>query len=499
MKGKDGVNNVLYAILGQAITLVLGILVPKLFVENLGSETNGLMQTINQVFACFTLIEAGIGVTTVQSLYRPVATDDKYGINAILSATNKYYKKVSVVYLIALLIFASIFGISVRSQFGFYMVFGVVFFTGLNSVINFALQEKYKLLLDASGKKYITTNTQTLITTLSSVAKIVLLLMGFNILGIQISFFIINLLQVLIISLYVKKHYKWIDMSTPPDYTAISQKNSVMVHQFSSLVFANTDVLILTMVCGLSISSVYSMYKLIMSMLSTLFNNVSSGLTFILGQTYSTDKELYKTRINVYDAAYQTFGFSLATVTYIFYMPFMKLYTAGFDQNYLFNNLPLLFIIIELLVVVRNAGLNTINVAGHFRKTQWRSLLETGINLTISSILVFKLGITGVLLGTIIALFYRTNDVIIYSNRKILGRSPWNTYKITLINASLMTVLVFVSRYIPFVTNGYIGLIISAGLTSLVIIPLFYAVVFALCGKERRTIINFVRSYKYDK
>lgn len=496
MKRKDGINNIFYSLLGQFITILLGILVPKLFVETLGSEVNGLLQTINQVFACFTLIEAGIGTATIQALYRPVATEDRPGINAILSATSRYYKKVAVIYLAALLAFGVIFCFAVRSALPKAVIFGVVFFTGFNSVINFTVQEKYKLLLDVSGKKYITTNTMTTITVLSYAAKIALLLMGYNILIIQMSYFFINLLQVFIISAYVKKRFPWLDMSVPPDYPAIAKKNSVMVHQFSGLVFSNTDVLILTVVCGLGVASIYSMYKLIASMLSTLFTNVSSGLTFILGQTYSTDVKLFKVRIDVFNAAYQAFGFAVCTVAYIFYLPFMRLYTAGFDQNYIFPRLPLLFLAIELFNVVRTSSNNTINMAGHFKETQWRSLLETGINLSTSIVLVFYLGIEGVLYGTILALLYRSNDMILYANHVILRRSAWGTYKVTLLNIALMAGLSYLSRFIPYDMSGYVSLLIGAALTGIAVLPIFYGTVFLCCPRERRVVLQFLGSLR---
>ena len=48
----------------------------------------------------------------------------------------------------------------------------------------------------------------------------------------------------------------------------------------------------------------------------------------------------------------------------------------------------------------------------------------------------------GVLLGTIAALLYRTNDVIIYANWNILGRKPWKTYRRWIQNTIVMVLLV---------------------------------------------------------
>ena len=79
---------------------------------------------------------------------------------------------------------------------------------------------------------------------------------------------------------------------------------------------------------------------------------------------------------------------------------------------------------------------------GIFKQTQVRSIIESAINLTVSLVLVFKIGMYGVLLGTIAALLYRTNDVIIYANWNILGRKPWKTYRRWIQNTIVMVLLV---------------------------------------------------------
>ncbi|MEG0229103.1 MAG: hypothetical protein RR640_00690 [Oscillospiraceae bacterium] len=70
MKAKNGLYNVGFSALGQIITIVMGLVIPRLFVVSFGSEVNGMILTINQIFACFVILEAGIGVTTVQALYK---------------------------------------------------------------------------------------------------------------------------------------------------------------------------------------------------------------------------------------------------------------------------------------------------------------------------------------------------------------------------------------------------------------------------------------------
>lgn len=94
----------------------------------------------------------------------------------------------------------------------------------------------------------------------------------------------------------------------------------------------------------------------------------------------------------------------------------------------------------------RDSSAQVINYAGHFKNTQWRSVLEASINLVVSIIMVNKLGIYGVLIGTIVALLYRTNDMIIYANKYLLKRNPLITYKRWLINILVFCLVVIIFK-----------------------------------------------------
>ena len=85
--------NLLSGIVYQVVLIVLSFLLPRLYLENFGSEVNGVLSTIKQIFFYMCLLEAGIGLATIQALYKPVAEKDYDKSSSILSATGKYYIK----------------------------------------------------------------------------------------------------------------------------------------------------------------------------------------------------------------------------------------------------------------------------------------------------------------------------------------------------------------------------------------------------------------------
>ena len=418
---KKSSYNLIFGVIGQIVTIAFGILLPRLVLVGYGSEVNGLLNSVNQIFAYFALLEAGVGFVALQSLYSTVGKQSKEDTNAILSAVNKYYKKTSILYVFAVILLAGIYPIVVDSTISWWVIVAVICFNGVGPIANYFARAKYSLLLQAEGKIYILTNIETSIHVLINIAKIVLLMNGFNVVVVQFSAMIFYLLQTMIVLLYIKKKYKWIDLTVKPNEEALKQSRNAMVHQVGTLVFNNTDSILLTIFAGLSQVSVYAIYGLLFNMIKTAISTINDSLKFILGQKFNNDIVAFQKMNRAYENFFIAIVFALFTVTAFFIVPFLKLYTAGVtDVDYFMPNLPILFAILSILAYIRTPSNQIISFAKHYKETQWRCILETAINLSVSVALVIPFGIYGVLLGTIVALLYRTIDMIIYANKRIL-------------------------------------------------------------------------------
>ena len=414
----------------------------------------------------------------MQALYGPVATQNRNDINSILAATNIFYKRTSRMYLIVVLFMTVVFPFTIKSSLLTWQIMAVTFLSGMPGVISYYFQGKYQILLRAEGKNYVLTNLTTICHIGTSFSKIILLLCGCNIVTLQVMYMAFNLIQVAYIMLYMKRNYSWVDLNVPPAYEKISQSKNALVHQVSSLIFNNTDTLILTYCCGLMSVSIYSMYTMLFGIIATTILNFS-GISFVLGQTFNTDRKKFEKMLDAYEIFNMILTFSLFCIANIFILPFLSLYTRGItDVSYIDVYLPYLFIASYLLSNGRNSSSLVINYAGHFKQTQWRSILESVINITVSLTCVFQFGIYGVLIGTIAALLYRTNDMIIYANRKILNRNPWKTYRRWLVNLALFVAVTLLSKpiFAHISLDTYPKIIMWAAITCIVVIPLFFAV-----------------------
>ena len=469
--------NIVVGIISQIISIALGIIIPRLFLMSFGSEMNGFLNSIGQIFAYFTLLEAGMYGATLQALYAPIANSDKKEISSIMAATNRYYKKTGRLYLIAVLGLAVVYPLVISSNISVWVMTVIILFNGFPGVISYYFQGKFIILLQAEGKNYINTALSSIASTLISISKIIMLFLGCSIVKIQFTYLLINIFKIIIIGIYISKNYKWVNLKEEPNYKAIEQKNAVFVNQICDMVFRNTDTIILTIFSSLKVVSVYTMYTLLYSMIRTALDYVAQGFSFVMGQTFNRDRDRYIQLHDLYENYRMALVFALYNIALIFIIPFMELYTSGIkDINYLDYKVAVLFSVFYVMTGARACCADLINYAQHFRKTQTRCIIEAAINLTVSIIAVIFWGIYGVLIGTIVALIYRMNDMFIYANVRILHRSPWISYKRFISISIIFTIITVISKWIPWHLDSYFSIIGYACVSGIIILGVYFTI-----------------------
>ncbi len=502
MNRKRSVYNTLTDLFTQLLSMAFAVIVPRFFVLGYGSEINGLLQSVNQVFGFFTLLEAGVGALALQALYRPVAENDRNRISAVLAATDRQYKKVAAAYLGGVLVFCAVYGLLFAQDVGFWTAVGVIFFTGLSNLLVFALHGRFQLLLRAEGKNYVLSILSAFAIIASNAGRLICIFSGLPVVAVQAVFLVINLTQALLLLVYIRRRYPWIDRRAVPELPSADKRRGVMVHTVSTLIFNNTDIIFLTFFVGLEAASVYAFYRAVITIVNGMIGALFNGFDYLLGQTFSQDRARFLRYYDLYNAAFITVTFALYAVALVLYLPFMRLYTSGMDVNYVFAILPPLFVGIELLSHCRTPANKVVQYAGHFRETAGRAVLEMAINLAASLTLVLCLrsrgiewGMAGLLCGTICALVYRVNDFILYANRRILNRSPLRDYRIVLCNLALFVLCVWGSgKIFTIEIAGYRQFFVWGVILTAIILPLFLLFNALTNPKQTRLLFDFVKS-----
>ena len=116
MTDNRGLKNIVFGLLNQLITIAFGLILPRMFIMNYGSETNGLISSVNQVYTYVALLEAGIGTASLQALYKTIASNDHKETNAVLAATNHFYRRTGLWYLVAVCVLSVGFPFVIKSE-----------------------------------------------------------------------------------------------------------------------------------------------------------------------------------------------------------------------------------------------------------------------------------------------------------------------------------------------------------------------------------------------
>lgn len=486
---RTGIRNLLSGIVGQAITLGLGILIPRFMIVSYGSEVNGLLCSVVQIFAYFSLFEAGIGAVALQALYRAQSKVSVQELNSILAAVNTNYKKIGYLYAISSLSLAIIYPMLVKSTIPFNTVFFIIILNAVGPVTSFLFQKKYLLLLQSEGKLYLINSLSYFVLTASNIAKITFIYFGFDVLTVQAIVAIITVSQMGYVAWYIKRYYKWINLNVKPDISSIKQSKNALVHQISALVFNNLDIVALSLFSTLKSVSVYAIYALMCGIVKTLISTINSSIEYILGQKFHSSKDDFIYLNRIYERTFLSISFVLFTTAYFYIDPFVRLYTTGIgDVNYLMPFLPELFIVICLLSYIRVPSMQVIQFASHFRETQYRSVIEATLKLIFCIALVKSYGIYGVLIANIISLLYRSNDIIIYACRKILMTPVLDIYKSVFINAFTFVLLLIIHKSLQLSYSDYCSLILST-LPCIFIVSLTYIIINSLFDKIYRMFV----------
>ena len=486
-------KNLISSIIYQVVLIGLSFLLPRLYLENFGSEVNGVLSTIKQIFTYMCLLEAGVGLATTQALYKSVGEDDKKSTSRILSATNSYYIKTGFIYLLLVLVIAVVYSFLIPTGIDSTVLFFIVILNALPSLFSYFIQAKYRILMEVDGRKYVINNSETIVQLLSNFGKVLVLFLTDSLILIQLVYCVIALCQLVFLYLYAKRRYKWLDLKAEPDFKAISQKDSVLLHQVSGMVFNNTDVILISLLCDFGAASVYAIYNIFFSQMQTLITSVVSGFNFALGQMFYSDREKFDKVFNVYETFYTMGTFLIYTLMAVFMLPLIQIYTGGInDANYSNVYLVLLFVIMNLLSNAKLPVNSVLEYSGKFKETKHHAIWEMVINIVVSVVAIIYIGICGAIVGTIVALIYRSIVIIRYINKEVLERSVFATLKCYLINGGIFVVIMLIFFVDSFSNMKFLPLLLNGMMHSVWILVLFVAVNFMFNKEAFKTLFTLI-------
>ena len=274
-------KNISATLLLHLITIINGLVVPKIIISCFGSVANGLVASINQFLSYVTILEGGLYGVVTASLYKPLLENDQTKISAIFNATQRFFKQIGVIYIIYAVGVAFIYPAVVETTYSYSYVVLLTIVLALNLFTQYFFSISYQMLIRASQNVSYTSNVRAVIMVLNMILAIVCSKLFPDLILIKLVSATVLFLQPLAFAIYVKKHFK-LDKTVPRDDEALSQRWDGFGHTFAYLININVSVFMLTAFSSLEVVAVYSIYIMITNALRNLSTSIAGALMPIL-------------------------------------------------------------------------------------------------------------------------------------------------------------------------------------------------------------------------
>ncbi len=502
MRSKKALKNMTTSLMLQLVTIICGFIVPRLIIQAFGSNVNGLINSITQFLSYITLLDSGVGQVIKATLYKPIAQKDKHQITNILMASEKFFQTIAYILLVYIVVLCAIFPLIMNGQFDTMYTLSLVVIISISTFAEYYLGMTYKVFLQAEQKSYITSIIQIGTVILNTIMVVILINCNANIQIVKLVSAIVFIARPILQNIYVKKKYN-LNLKEADKGFKLKQKWDGFAQHIASVIHNNTDVAILTLFSNVAEVSVYSVHMLVVNGIKKLVEAIMGGIDAAFGDMIARDE---KDNLNRSFRVYELFFLSIITilfiVTLIMIVPFVKVYTDGItDANYNRPIFAYIMVIAELIYVIRLPYSSLTNAAGKFKETRNGALAEAGINIIVSLLLVWKLGITGVAIGTLLAMIVRTIEFLIFTSKHILHRKITIVVRRMLIIVVEFAIMLFISHFINLNRiDSYQSWIIYAIIITVITIILCMGINLIVYRKDAKELLNIIkRNFKKEE
>ena len=141
-----------------------------------------------------------------------------------------------------------------------------------------------------------------------------------------------------------------------------------------------------------------------------------------------------------------------------------------------------------------------VQVAGHFRETQVSAVGEAVLKIVVSVVMVFRFGLVGVTIGSLVAMSFRVFYLVWYLSVNILHEKIGSFVKHLMTDAAVFLLLLFLTRGMSLTSLNWSGWIILAIKVGVVAVSLSIAVNALVYRTEIKDIwVYFIKDRKERK
>ncbi len=478
MRTRKSVLNTIVSFISQLIIILLGFLSRRVLIYNVGVQYLGINGLMTNILTVFSLAESGIGIAIGYALYKPLAEKDTEKIKSLMRFFKVTYR------LLALM--TAIIGVAFYPFLPFFLkgntapdASTIYFLFLFSSVVSYLWV--YKTTLNSSDQnKYLYTIANTITQILVLVLKIVILYYMQNYIFYLLVDIISTVIKNVLFSMIIDRRYPYLKEKDVQPLDVETRKNifknikALFIGKVGYIISECSDNLVISSIVNITALGMYSNYTTIISAVSGFVTTFSSGVTASMGNLIASESserayEVYK-KIDFINYWLYTFS---AICLYCLIELFVRIWLG---DEYVLSKSILFFAISIYYLRGINSSVDIVkNAAGLYYPDRFIPMVEAIVNLIISVILAWRIGLAGVLAGTLFSFLmfsFWTKPYFVYRDvfkQNFLKYVVWEGKK--LVVGSIISVIVFIiqdkivlsGNIVTFVVKAIVAFGISNG------------------------------------
>lgn len=503
MRSKYAFMNTIIGILYQLVNGVINVVLRRIIISSIGIDYLGVNGLFSNIFQLLCLVESGFGVAIVYMLYKPIQENDELQIAKFLNYFKKIYKVIALLVLVIGILFTPLLKYIIQDNpFSYKMTVVYYLLFLLNTVSSYFLAYKQSFLNACQRQYYVN-----IISIISVIFFAVLKIISLIVLKNYIVYLVIIIANTcfinLLVSIIVDKKYQYLKKfkkkKLQAEYVSKIKDDvkALFFHKIGGYILNGTDNLVITYFIGLSVVGIYSNYVLIISMLNIFINQIFTAIIPAFGGIIAEDAKKKTNRIyNIFHLSYFVSFLLYGACSLILcavVQPFMCLWTGG--TQYTLKMVIVYLIIFNFYLGGMRSAPNAVkSAAGIYRQDRFSPICEATINLVVSVVLASKIGIAGVIIGTItsnLAMPFWTAPYFVYRD---LFKKNFSDFLIRTLKYFILLIIgVFIINELQklIIFDGTILSFVILCLCSAIFVFFYMGLIFYF-SKEKKNLISYI-------
>lgn len=451
--------NLLAGTCNKIILMLLPFITRTIFIYYLGAELLGVKSLFTSILQILNITELGVGSAITYFMYQPIVEKDVPKVCMLLNFYKTIYRKIGIATLsigLILLPFLNIIisgeippGINLQIVFILYVINSCVgyFFYAYNTSLLYALQQVNKI-----------DNINTILALLFTGVEILAIAYFNNVYIYIIASIIKNICNNICCSVITNKTYPEykcegvIDVET---YRGIvKQVKGLLITNICTVSRNSLDSICISMFLGLTAITYYTNYYMIFTVCIGLISIIHRALQPTIGQSI-VENSVEKNYIDMmnFNFLYMTLSGWISISMISLFQPFM---TIWMGEEMLFPMKTVFILVLYFYVLTMgNIRMMYAEGAGLWWENKIRAIVEAITNIVLNFTLGYYWGINGIILATLISLFF----INFCYGSSIVFKSYFKGFKIKdyyLSNLKYIIVTFFVGTITYLLTNNIV-------------------------------------------